>query len=79
MEQALTTPEGLPGRAWYKHAIYASGALTGYGVKTLPAVREASEAGRWDEAQQQIKNTAGVLGEYCDRLDRAATLLNQSR
>jgi N-acetylated-alpha-linked acidic dipeptidase len=79
MEQALTTAEGLPGRDWYKHAIYASGALTGYGVKTLPAIREPSEAGQWDEAQRQIKRTAGVLSDYCDRLDRATTLLNPQR
>ncbi|WP_129782226.1 transferrin receptor-like dimerization domain-containing protein [Peristeroidobacter soli] len=79
MEQALTMPGGLPGRDWYKHAIYASGALSGYGVKTLPAIREPGEAGRWDEAQRQLKSTTGVLSEYCDRLDRATTLLNQQR
>jgi N-acetylated-alpha-linked acidic dipeptidase len=79
MEQALTMPGGLPGRDWYKHAIYASGALSGYGVKTLPAIREPGEAGRWDEAQRQLESTTGVLSEYCDRLDRATTLLNQQR
>jgi N-acetylated-alpha-linked acidic dipeptidase len=40
MEQALTDPEGLPGRGWYKHMIYAPGMLTGYEVKTVPGVRE---------------------------------------
>src|SRR5579863_6123185 len=37
MEQKLTDERGLPGRDWYRHFVYAPGALTGYGVKTLPA------------------------------------------
>ncbi len=40
-ERVLTRPEGLPNRAWYKHQIYAPGLYTGYGVKTIPGVREA--------------------------------------
>ena len=36
-ERALTDPNGLPGRPWYKHQLYAPGFYTGYGVKTIPA------------------------------------------
>jgi N-acetylated-alpha-linked acidic dipeptidase len=75
MEQSLTRDQGLPGRDWYKHLIYAPGLLTGYGVKTLPAVREAIEGNRWDEANEYARHTADVLGRYCDRLDKAAQLL----
>jgi N-acetylated-alpha-linked acidic dipeptidase len=53
-EQALTATEGLPRRPWYKHQIYAPGFYTGYGVKTLPGVREAVEQKDWKEAQEQI-------------------------
>ena len=56
-EQALTSEQGLPRRSWYKHQIYAPGFYTGYGVKTLPSVREAVEQKNWKEAQEQI----GVL------------------
>ncbi len=56
-EQALTSAQGLPRRSWYKHQIYAPGFYTGYGVKTLPSVREAVEQKDWKEAQEQI----GVL------------------
>jgi N-acetylated-alpha-linked acidic dipeptidase len=77
MEQALTTAQGLPGREWYKHLIYAPGQLTGYGVKTLPGVRESIEANKWDEANQFSTITAGVLSAYCDRLDRATAVLKQ--
>jgi N-acetylated-alpha-linked acidic dipeptidase len=52
MEQGLTDPDGLPGRGWYKHMIYAPGLLTGYDVKTVPGVREAIEQRRWDEANR---------------------------
>ena len=42
-ERALTSPEGLTGRPWYRHLLYAPGFYTGYGVKTIPGVREAIE------------------------------------
>ncbi len=60
-EQQLTSSEGLPRRSWYRHQIYAPGFYTGYGVKTLPGVREAIEQKDWAEAQQQIEKLAGTL------------------
>jgi N-acetylated-alpha-linked acidic dipeptidase len=75
MEQKLTDTHGLPGREWYRHFIYAPGVLTGYGVKTLPGVREAIDANRWDEAAAYIPITAAVLARYCDALDEATKLL----
>ena len=53
-EQVLTDARGLPRRPWYKHQIYAPGFYTGYGVKTLPGVREAIEQKDWKEAQEEI-------------------------
>jgi N-acetylated-alpha-linked acidic dipeptidase len=75
LEQALTDARGLPSRDWFKHMIYAPGRLTGYGVKTLPGVREAIEQGRWDEAAQYAAITAAAITTYCDRVDRASSLL----
>lgn len=60
VERALLGP-GLPRRPWYRHTLYAPGLLTGYGVKTLPGVREAIEARRWNEAVEQIKVLASAL------------------
>jgi N-acetylated-alpha-linked acidic dipeptidase len=60
-ERLLTRNEGLPQRPWYKHQIYAPGFYTGYGVKTLPGVREAIEQKRWKEAQEHIARVASVL------------------
>jgi N-acetylated-alpha-linked acidic dipeptidase len=68
----LTDPRGLPGgRGWYQHMIYAPGAHTGYGVKTLPGIREAIEDRRWDEANEYIGVVARALNAYSTRLDRA--------
>ncbi len=77
MEQALTDPAGLPGRAWFKHLIYAPGMLTGYGVKTVPGVREAIEARRWDEANRYAAITAKTLDGYRNQLDQLTALLNK--
>ena len=75
LEQTLTDSRGLPGRDWYRHLIYAPGMLTGYGVKTLPAVREGIEQDRFEEASRYIPITAAALGAYCDRLDQATAIL----
>jgi N-acetylated-alpha-linked acidic dipeptidase len=73
LEQSLTDPGGLPGRSWYQHMIYAPGLYTGYGVKTLPGIREALEARRWDEAGEYMGVVARLLNAYSTRLDRAVS------
>ena len=75
MEQSLTDSTGLPGRDWFRHMIYAPGLLTGYGVKTLPGVREAIEGRRWSEAEQYSGIVGHALDAYSDRLDKIKSLL----
>ncbi len=75
VEQALTRPEGLPRRPWYQHLIYAPGFYTGYGVKTLPGVREAIEQRHWAEAEQQIGIAATALVKYASEIDRARQVM----
>lgn len=74
LEQALTDPHGLPGREWYQHMVYAPGLHTGYGVKTLPGIREAIEERRWDEADRYIGVVSRALNAYSARLDRAISV-----
>ena len=69
-ERALTSAEGLPKRPWYTHLLYAPGYYTGYGVKTMPGVREAIEQGQWSTVNGEISRVA-------DALDREATLVGQ--
>jgi N-acetylated-alpha-linked acidic dipeptidase len=71
-EQQLLTETGLPRRAWYKHTIYAPGFYTGYGVKTMPGIREAIEQRNWKEAQEQIVIDAKAITKLSDYLMKAA-------
>ena len=73
-ERALTRTEGLPRRDWFRHQIYAPGFYTGYGVKTLPGVREAIEQRDWREAREQIAIVARVLDGFAAEIDKAAKL-----
>jgi N-acetylated-alpha-linked acidic dipeptidase len=74
-EQALLIPQGLPGRPWYKHAIYAPGTLTGYGTKTLPGLREGIEQERFSEVDRYAALTAEALQRYADKLDEGVKAL----
>jgi N-acetylated-alpha-linked acidic dipeptidase len=70
-ERRLTDSAGLPGRPWFRHMIYAPGFYTGYGVKTIPGVREAIEQKRWQEADQQIQRVGNILIKEADLIDQA--------
>jgi N-acetylated-alpha-linked acidic dipeptidase len=76
-ERALVDPEGLPGRPWFQNLIYAPGLYTGYGVKTLPAVREAIEQKQWSEVDKQIARTAAAIERETDALKQATQTLNR--
>jgi len=67
-EQQLLSTAGLPRRAWYKHTLYAPGFYTGYGVKTMPGIREAIEQRDWKEAQEQITVAATAIKQLANHL-----------
>ena len=71
-EQQLLLPNGLPRRNWYKHSIYAPGFYTGYGVKTMPGIREAIEQRKWKEAQEQINIDADAINKLTSYLKEIA-------
>ena len=68
-ERALTSTDGLKNRPWYVHLLYAPGFYTGYGVKTIPGVREAIEQGQWQDADREITRAAAAV-------EREATLIS---
>jgi N-acetylated-alpha-linked acidic dipeptidase len=74
-EHKLTTPEGLPGRFWYKHELYAPGAYTGYAAKAIPAVREALEQKKWKQAEEAAARVAHVLENEATLISEAAAKL----
>jgi N-acetylated-alpha-linked acidic dipeptidase len=75
IERSLTREEGLPGRPWYRHYVYAPGFYTGYAVKTLPAVREAIEQKQWGNVNREIAATARVLEKAAEKVTEAASAL----
>ena len=76
-ERTFMTTEGLKERPWFKHQIYAPGAYTGYGVKTIPAVREMMEEDKWTEADSGSVIAGGVLLKQAALVDSMAEELEQ--
>jgi N-acetylated-alpha-linked acidic dipeptidase len=77
-ERAFRHEAGLPRRPWFKHLAYAPGLYTGYGVKTLPGIREGIEQQQWDEAAAFVPIVAGAITRLADEVDRAASLLKKA-
>jgi N-acetylated-alpha-linked acidic dipeptidase len=75
-ERALTSPQGLPGRPWYVHLLYAPGYYTGYGVKTVPGVREAIEQRQWALAETEIARVGAALRAEAALVDSATDRLS---
>lgn len=75
MERRLTRDEGLPRRPWFRHQIYAPGFWTGYGVKTLPGVREGLEERAWDEVALFVEEIAVALDRFSEGLEEATGML----
>lgn len=76
-ERLLTDSRGLPNRPWFQHLLYAPGFYTGYGVKTIPGVREAIEQNQWSEADEQIRRVSAALERETDLLKQATRTLAQ--
>lgn len=74
-ERSLINENGLPKRPWYKHQIYAPGYYTGYGVKTLPGIREAIEQRNWKEAQENIEIVSKTIEIYTQQVQHAMNII----
>jgi len=75
VERTLILPDGLPGRPWYRNQIYAPGLYTGYGVKTLPGVRESIEEKQWKLAEEQVVRVGQVLENAGEKIQSAAAAI----
>jgi len=74
-ERAFKYEAGLPKREWFKHLAYAPGFYTGYGVKTLPGIREGIEQKAWDEPKKYMPIVAAAIDKLASQVSRAAALL----
>ena len=77
-ERKLGNTEGLPRRDWFKHQIYAPGFYTGYGVKTMPQIREGLEEGRYTEAQGGVRTVSAAVNALAAHVNEAAKALQQA-
>ena len=74
-ERSFRYEEGLPKRSWYKHQIYAPGLDTGYGVKTIPGLREGIERNNWDESRTMMSVVTGAMIKVAEQVNSAASIL----
>ncbi|HXD72643.1 MAG TPA: transferrin receptor-like dimerization domain-containing protein [Vicinamibacterales bacterium] len=76
-ESQLTDSDGLYRRPWYRHLIYAPGYYTGYGVKTIPGVREGIEDARYADAEREVTRAAAALTRLTALIHSAASDLEK--
>jgi N-acetylated-alpha-linked acidic dipeptidase len=76
-ERKLGNSDGLPRRDWFKHQIYAPGFYTGYGVKTMPQIREGLEEDRFTEAQGGVRTVSAAVNALAAQVDEAAQALQK--
>ena len=69
VERNWLHPDGIPGRPWFKHTLYA--ARYTYAHLELPGLTEAVEAGNWKLAREQVRILDAAL-EKNTKLLRAA-------
>lgn len=77
VERSLINEKGLPRRSWYKHQVYAPGFYTGYGVKTLPGIREGIEERNWKEAQDNIEVVSKTMEVYNLEIQKATKIVSK--
>jgi N-acetylated-alpha-linked acidic dipeptidase len=74
VEQSLLTPDGLAGRPWYKHTIYAPGSYAGYAAEVLPGVNEALDRNDPATFHREADALAAALQRAAARLDEVTHL-----
>jgi N-acetylated-alpha-linked acidic dipeptidase len=75
VERNWCNPQGIPGRPWFKHSLYA--ARYTYAHLELPGLTEAAEAGDWKMAAAQAQILADELAKNTDLLKQTRRLLEQ--
>jgi N-acetylated-alpha-linked acidic dipeptidase len=78
VERAFLLADGLPGRAWFRHAFYAPGVYTGYSAVVFPGVREAAARQDWKAAAEQFRAVSAAINRGTEVLTRAVGALQGS-
>ncbi len=75
VERALTRPEGLRTRPWYRSLIYVADENNGYANMPLPSINEAIRAGDEGLTRQEIDDLARRFDAATQALERARVAL----
>jgi len=75
VERALTRPEGLRTRPWFRSLIYVADENNGYANMPLPSINEAIRAGDRELTQREIEDLSRRFIEAARALDRARAAL----
>jgi N-acetylated-alpha-linked acidic dipeptidase len=79
VERNFLLDKGLPGRAWFRHAIFAPGVYTGYKAVVLPGVREAVDRKDWAAARRQLELVREALARATATLQAAQAELSPAK
>ena len=71
-DRALLLENGVPGRPWFRHAIYAPGKRAGYAAAVIPGVNDSIDEKDFAATQKQIL-------ALTDALNRAAAILESAK
>jgi N-acetylated-alpha-linked acidic dipeptidase len=74
IDQALLDPDGLHGRTWYKHTIYAPGSYAGYSAEVLPGPSEALDRKDAVAFEAESKSLTAALHRASAKLDEITKL-----
>ena len=70
-DRALLLKSGLPGRPWFRHAIFAPGKHAGYAAAVIPGVNDSIDEKDFSELSKQLRALTSSL-------DRAASILEEA-
>jgi N-acetylated-alpha-linked acidic dipeptidase len=71
-DRALLLENGLPGRPWFRHAIYAPGKRAGYAAAVIPGVNDSIDDKDSAATQKQLRALTDALNRAADLMESSA-------
>lgn len=79
VERAMTRPEGLRGRPWYRNLIYVADVDNGYGNMVFPSVNEAIRYGTEVQFAEELADLVARFDAATAALERATQAVRGAR
>lgn len=78
IERDFLSPQGLIGRPWYRHTIFAPGSYAGYAAEVMPGVSESLDRGDAMLLHQETESLIAALGRASAGLDEITRLASSA-